>query len=232
MIRRRGWWLQVTGTGRCGTGYLSKVLTSVGVRCTHEGIFRPHKNPNENGIVPAGLATEDDIKYRLNMRQQHPWWNWNADSSWLAAPFLGWESMQELVVVHLVRNPQDTLNSMARLGGIGNEAPGGLYYQFAVKHLPQVLHFPTVEEQVAYLYVKWNEMIEPHATLRWRVEDDVTTLLDVLAIDWRDKDLFCDVTYNTRVGYREGDVDMTALPEDLQLRLRKVSERYGYEWPG
>ena len=29
----------VTGTGRCGTVYLAKFLTSIGVPCCHEGIF-------------------------------------------------------------------------------------------------------------------------------------------------------------------------------------------------
>ena len=28
-----------TGTGRCGTAYMSKLLTSVGIPCGHESLF-------------------------------------------------------------------------------------------------------------------------------------------------------------------------------------------------
>lgn len=53
--------LLVVGTGRSGTGFLSKVLTEAGLPCSHEGRFGPR-----------GLIESDDP----------------AESSWLAVPYL------------------------------------------------------------------------------------------------------------------------------------------------
>jgi len=226
----RGWWLLVTGTGRCGTGYLSKVLSSVGVRCTHEGIFSPHKNP-VGEIMPEGMADDEDILYRVRTRMAHPEWEWHAESSWLAAPYLDRAELQKLTVVHLVREPKKTIDSMCRQGGLGHEKIGGRFYQFSVSNVPESLNIEPCGARMAYFYTRWNEMIESHADIRWRVEDDVTGLLDLLGIDWQGKEVFSNTRYNSRQGYFESDVDLDALSDPIRSDLRTMTERYGYEWP-
>lgn len=209
----RGFWLLVTGTGRCGTGYVAQVLTSVGVPCSHEGLFHPFHDP---------LAAVAE-------RQANPWWNWQASSSWLAAPFLGRPELDGVTVVHLVRHPKRVIDSMTYMQLVAN--PPGAYRAFRLKHLPELRGLPPVEYAAA-TYVKWNRMIEPHADLRWRIEDSTLALLDWLGIDWHGKDVYGNKHYNTRGHWGEGKgADLDGLPEPLRSELKEIAREYGYEWP-
>ena len=63
--------LVITGTGRSGTGYMSKLLTAVGVECGHEQVYTPH-----------GVAKKDVP----------------AESSWCAVPHL--QSPSVVIIRH------------------------------------------------------------------------------------------------------------------------------------
>ena len=215
VVRHHGFWLIVTGTGRCGTGFIMKVLNSCGVKCTHERIFHPDLPSLE----------------LLAARKANPWWGWQAESSWLAAPFLDRPEVEGMTIVHLVRRPKPTIDSMIRQGGLGNTVEGSSYYAFSARHCPQALEIDDPCERMAYYYIFWNQMIEPHATLRWNVEHDVRGLLERLDIDYEGKDLYADTTYNTRPGIQDSDIDLNALPDHVRSPLREMSERYGYGWP-
>jgi len=227
-MRRMKWWLVVTGTGRCGTGYISQVLNSVGVKCSHEDIFAPYHTP-EGPIIPEGLVTDDEIRDRMRTRLNNAWWGWQAESSWMAVPYLDLPEMEKMTIVHLVRDPKKTIDSMIRTGGFTEET-GELFWQFQIKHLPELLETDDLLERAGLFYTRWNARIEPYATLRWRVEDDVRLLLDRLEIPYEGYELFSDTTYNSRGGFAT-DVDLETLPEPLCGELRDMTERYGYEWP-
>ena len=210
----RGWWLLLTGTGRCGTGYMSQVLTSVGVKCSHEGMFMPD-------------APEVTIE-KIRIRQDNAWWGWEACSSWLAAPYLGRPELANVTIVHLVREPKKVIDSQMRIRAFeGNDRR---WRDWQLRWLPELEGKPPLE-QAAIFYVKWNRMIEPHADIRWRIEDSTLTLLDKLGIDWHDKPVYADKTYNSRAGWGPSNVDLDSLPEPLRGELRETGERYGYEWP-
>lgn len=82
----------VTGTGRCGTGYVSTVLNQAGIPATHEGVF----NPEGDG------------------------WEWQrVECSWMAAPHL---SHFDGYVVHLVRHPLAVVNSFVGIEFFTNSA--------------------------------------------------------------------------------------------------------------
>lgn len=78
----------VTGTGRCGTGYAAKVLTTHGLRCGHENVFRP-------------------LAANIN------WRNYQADSSWLAVAHP--DQLARHPVVHCIRNPLHVARSYLRI---------------------------------------------------------------------------------------------------------------------
>ena len=91
---RRAHRVLITGTGRCGTGYVARVLARAAIPSTHEGVY----NPN--------------------------WDEWTiqrVESSWLAAPLL---PLDVAHVVHLVRNPLDVVNSLVGIGFFSNPAHG------------------------------------------------------------------------------------------------------------
>lgn len=73
----------VTGTGRCGTGYMAQVLTRAGLECTHEEVFTP------DGPV----------------EHPHVW----AEASWLAVPYLSHHPRTPVVLVH--RHPLAVISS-------------------------------------------------------------------------------------------------------------------------
>ena len=91
----------VSGTGRCGTGFMSRWLTSAGIKCTHEGVFN--------------LGGWDSALEKIQHRLANTQWGWRADSSWLAAPFLHYPELDDMTVIHVVRHPKPTLDSFLRL---------------------------------------------------------------------------------------------------------------------
>lgn len=96
----------VTGTGRCGTGFTSAVLTAAGVPVGHEEWF----------TVDPGRR-RDDI---------------TGDVSWLAVPDLDGFSGR---VVHQVRHPLEVVRSLVGIGMFSNLAHGP-YRWFMYAHLP------------------------------------------------------------------------------------------------
>jgi len=200
----------VTGTGRCGTGYVSRLLSSVGLTCGHEAVF---------GL--GGLH-----RARINL--------WNkphllADSSWLAAPFLNSAMLQNAVIVHLVRHPRLFIESAVGKGAFSSENLQG-YSQFSIFHLPGLGAFsddPTSAE--AFRYVYWNAMIERGANGRrvfHRIEDDPRAPLRALGI--HASPLFDDRTYNTGGPHKER-LEWNNIADSIRPALRETMDRYEYD---
>jgi hypothetical protein len=221
----RGLWLILTGTGRCGTGYMAQVLTSIGVNCTHEGVFNP-VNPQNSDRLPD----EMELRRRMKLNQDEVAWGWQAESSWLAAPYLTVPEMETCTIIHLVRHPKSVIDSQMRIRAFGSENKHPRFYNFQLQFLPELASMEPFHA-AAYYYVRWNLMIEPYADIRHRIDRDSTLeLLDWLALDWRKKDVYANKRYNSRGGWGQSDVDLDDLPDNLRLPLRAMTERYGYEW--
>lgn len=73
----------ITGTGRCGTGYMAEVISKAGLECTHEEVFTPE------GVV----------------EHPHVW----AEASWMAVPYLSHFARTPVVLVH--RHPLAVISS-------------------------------------------------------------------------------------------------------------------------
>ena len=199
----------VTGTGRCGTGYVAKLLSSAGVECEHEGLFNRDANWED---VDVGQMDFNN-------------------SSWLLAPFL--ERLQEdTKIVHLVRHPKPTIDSFRRIGFFNPRVwryhwP---YSRFVKDHLPEAFDYTSTRMRAAHFYAKWNRMIEEKApgAILHRVEDGGEALLDKLGIE-HDGELFDDTMYNHRDGPVHSDVDLGALWEPCKGWIEEMMVDYGYE---
>jgi hypothetical protein len=228
-----GLWLVVTGTGRCGTKFMSKVLGSVGVNCTHQQIFRPSRGgPGSPEVLPSltELCTVEDVRRRV-ATQKGGCWGWEAESSWLAPPFLGIPEMEDVTVVHLVRHPKRTIDSLVKVEVFEARDRYGLYYDFAYEHVPEMRGQGTPKRRAAAFWVQWNRMVEPHADVTWRVEQDPRGLLDLLGIGYEGKEVYGDTTCNGRGGPRV-DVKLGDLGPALRDEVLDAAARYGYEWSG
>lgn len=197
----------VVGTGRCGTMYTAKVLCSVGVRCGCEEVF------DLGGLEHARQVLAEEPR--------------DAESSWLAVPFLEDSIFDDTTIVHLVNHPARVISSQLRRR-YGFEK--GKWYEFRREHLPTLERYDEQWVRAAHFYVEWNRKIETcgRPVIFHRIKDDIHELLERLHLDYAGKKLFDDKMCNSRSRRRQVAVDLDVLPEPLRGQMVKMRERYGY----
>lgn len=165
MPRRNGRWFVITGTGRSGTQYISRIMRLCAVMCTHERInFRDRLNASgefESRLKAIGA---------------------DGDSSWCIAAMMKYLP-KDCVVFHQVRNPVKTIRS-----GLAND----VWFQselcprhegrkvLADRHGIDFTWSENLEERAVSamrFWVEWNRLIEREAAeyrldyYRHRLED-------------------------------------------------------------
>ena len=199
----------ITGTGRCGTGFLATAMLFCRVRCGHEEMF-----------TPDGMIRNPFLR---------------GDASWLAAPFLDQVAAYKL---HLVRHPLDVINSMVGIRLFDDEdvtEERKPYQEFIREHSTAWDEASPVERAMRF-YVEWNRKIEPYAHKRVRVEDvsgadlvDMFRYAGAMHAPWeiqaRLDDVPRDVNTRTRAELAWAD-----LPDgELRAELELMAKEYGYD---
>ena len=104
-----------TGTPRSGSGFVSQLLTSGGLKIGHEMFF----GMPGHGFYPRGAV---------------------GDSSWLALPLLN--MYPEAKKIHVVRDPLKTISSLAHSRIMDDEIIGGnMYGLYKAKNLPELMQW-------------------------------------------------------------------------------------------
>lgn len=163
----------VAATGRSGTVYAARLLTSLGIPCGHESIF------SEKGLSVAIDRLSNLSKYELSHCSTHdiiqntpiPKWldeNIVAESSYLVVPFLDIPQLADIPLIHIVRHPMDVISSFVKgLNYFSNETPGDDPWQKIIyDFLPSLHHINGQIERACHFYIKWNEAIEVHSKKR------------------------------------------------------------------
>lgn len=198
----------ITGTGRCGTGYAARVLSSAGYPCGHETVF---------SFDGYDLAQAPGLK---------------ADSSWLAAPFVGDAALAGKRVVHLVRHPQRVIESLVRMRFFSGQVERYFPYEaFAREHLPSLDEYTDLVTKAAWFYLHWNRMILTQCpeAVSVRVEDGPLALLEAVGLEAGEPAmLFDDRTYGSRGELGEA-VSLDGLPAWLRTELRTFATAHGYD---
>lgn len=169
----------VTGTPRSGTKYIANLLCRLGVNSSHELYFNPF--------------------YQSIAELKH-----DVEVSWMAAPFLH-ELPPDVLIVHLVRDPLKTINSLA---ATGHMKAGNIYADFLFKH--------SRTSHPVHSWYRWNMLIEQCAKSRPYVRirlEDWAQLREPYGLDpnsW-------------------GAVDAKYVSEDLWREAREMANRYGYD---
>lgn len=206
----------VTGTGRSGTGFASKWLTSIGIPTGHEVFYGPWEMPMTLRMLRTRL---------LFLR---------GESSWLAAPMLDSEPIKDALLVHQVRHPKKMLESCLRKPNSG--APR--YAAYMEHHLPRMTAYEDELSRMACQYVYWNQMVEDSCEGRehyfWRVEDGTDGLLrwlDAKGLVDAEKINPAQVFTNTKWNHKIGPEKFARLEDidpEVRLALEAQMRRYGY----
>jgi len=210
------------GTGRCGTRYVAKLLSSAGLLCGHEYFF------SYSGLIEA--------RRRLNQERNA----YVGDTSWLAVPLLDSPELRDALVIHIVRHPKKVIESMLR-------APPGLappYDAYLRRHLPILWAYDEEIDRDVLRYVGWNKWIERLCAdgrpyIRYRVEDGPMALFELMrevgAVNKlpSEGDLFSNTKCNTKGAEREHvEADPDTINFMLRVQLKGITQEYGYDWPG
>ena len=183
----------ITGTGRCGSVYMARWLTKLGIPCGHESVF------DWRGIDLAQKRINGEAKPVLSYcstTQKNASGKWDnvpkwlddidqiqAESSYMAAPYL--DKLKGVKILHVTRDPVKVINSFCNyIDYFKSHIPDNRYENFIYKHLPELTQeLPTPYDRCALFYILWNRMIEPYADLRWPIEGDPKIVTDWLGIE-------------------------------------------------
>jgi len=222
----------VTGTGRCGTVFMARLLTSLGVPCAHETIFQNDgidaATKRMLGITPLHLSG-------VSMRDSQDWLNpdnLEAESSYMAAPFLNHDFLMDSLVIHVVRHPVKVVNSFCNyLDYFQSSDPTNAYEAFIYNHIPELRDELTPYDRGCLYYVRWNEMIERNLMNRGylfhRIEEGIKPILEFLEIE-EPEEFFKDKKANTFekpcAKFSVKDIEQDYVRETFT----EIGNRYGY----
>jgi len=222
----------VTGTGRCGAKFMSKFLTSAGIKCGHEVIFF------NGGIEEArkNILLHEDLE---------------ADSSYMAAPYLNCDILSNAKIIHVVREPMKVINSFvacflyflsstpsckkSKFEWTYAYPPGAdpefKFMNFMWSHLPALnAKYIKAVDRAAIYYIEWNRMIEQACSGRdflfHPIESDVSKILDFMSVDMPKSNLHNDKTTN-RVPH-DTKYYLSDISEPIKSNLISMGKSYGY----
>ncbi len=165
----------VVGTGRCGTVFIAKLLSSIGIPCTHEAIFLydgmdaalrrlNNQEPLEISEVAKLASQYDEDKGIGWFKSPNDAANIMAESSYMAAPFLDHPCFENVGIIHVVREPMKVINSFVEGFGYFSEEPAlehRKYHEFIYNFLPELRDKSlTPIDRAALYWCNWNQMIE------------------------------------------------------------------------
>lgn len=168
----------ITGTGRCGTLSLSKMMTDLGIPCGHESVF-----DNSDQVIDRITDRKPPTISTCAMNFKHLPHNLVADASYMAVPYLMLPDLQEVSLIHVVRNPLSVISSFLddlhyfhnHLNYTFNKEGG--WEQWIFKNLPELNHWSNPIERACLYYLEWNTKIEEAAKNRkylfHRIEDNL-----------------------------------------------------------
>lgn len=235
----------VTGTGRCGTVFMARYLTTAGWPCGHEMFF------NLGGLFGAERYFSGYRRPQLSWVSTQvaqpdggsiPTGEWvdvpsiTSDSSYFAAPFLGHEILNGTKFIHVVRHPVRVVNSFVNAMGYFNKSVFNFAHEgYIADWVPEIKNEMTPEERACLYYVHWNEMIEEKLKnktyLFQRIEDNMEPVLEFIGkTDVDRKKLHDDTETNSWLKLGKKRFQLAQLPEgDIKKKFVDIGERYGYQ---
>lgn len=171
----------ISGTGRCGTVYMARFFTDIGINCGHEAIFDYNgldlalKKINGNALIETSHCSRFDL---LKSKPIENWFSANnimAESSYMAAPFLNNSCFSDARLIHIIRNPLKVLSSFFLDAKFFDPKSEGQkpWNSFVYKHMPSIEMEKSIVEKTCRYIIDWNRMIEKSKIekIKIRIED-------------------------------------------------------------
>lgn len=231
----------VTGTGRCGTVYFAKLLTSLGIVCGHETIFSHEGLEVAKNKLASVAPLQTSAISELASGLEEPMFpdgviGIQADSSYMAAPFLNDPILDGVKVIHLVRNPLEVMNSFIyglhyfRNNCLENEHQE--YHKFIYKHVPRVLEFKRPIDRAAAYYIEWNALIERKLSgklyCRHNINRNLNKVFDFLGVG-KPTNYYNNDQCNHIFGLSSNITNFRQIPSlKLQEEIMTLHQRYFY----
>ena len=227
----------ITGTGRCGTVYMARLLTSVGIPCGHETIFDNlgigAAQMKIAGLSPMGISRISLMEYQAAKDQwvSVPDWSGDlknivADSSYMAAPYL--EQFPNAKIVQVTRNPIKVIDSFVNhLDYFFHHYPTNQWEHFIYQHLPELTEEMHGYDRAALFYILWNQMIESHADLRCKIEDGPDAVLEF--VGRADQPHFNEKINSVRKRNARVFTLDSIESKEIANRLKQKADEYGYK---
>jgi len=240
----------IVGTGRCGSVFVARLLTSLGVTCGHECCFdwNGYDLANKRLKGEESLQTSDTSlkeRYEDSTIKIIPKWldedKIVAESSYMASPFIDSELLQDTKFIHIIRNPIKVVNSFVNyLNYFKYNVPNPSNYtikkyeRFIFRHCPDVGSGLNPYERAAIYVMKWNQMIENKLSkkenyLFHRIEDPIDNLLNFIGKE-KTEEMFNETKANT---FKKKNTSKFKIDEIKREKIKnefiEFCEKYNYK---
>lgn len=229
----------IVGTGRSGTVFMARLLTSLGVPCGHESVFDWRgirwAEKKLNGEVLPELSHASTISWKDGKATQEAKWLEDmsaiqADSSYMAVPFLKEKLLENTTVIHVVRDPIKVVHSFCHhIDYFTSHEPKNSYEQFIYRHVPELRIEMPQHDRACLYYIKWNEIIEQSNPMYFhRVEDEIHPIMTLL--NKKSDNVFSNKEINTYKKWSNEHFHIHSIQsKEIKESFIEIGRRYKYK---
>jgi len=218
---------------------MARLLTLAGIPCGHESIFDwkgvRWAEKRIAGEVPLELSNISTIRLENGTWSSVSEWlsdveSIQAESSYMAAPFLSVPFLRNTSVIHVVRHPIRVVHSFCNNLEYFTHAHGtNSYEQNIYRHFPELQQEMPRYDRAALYYVRWNKMIQDSKPdLFMRLEDDRSSLFEFIGKDEVRSEDARPNAWNKPIKYRFSSVTQVE-SDEIRQQFVEVGEEYGYQ---
>lgn len=227
----------ITGTGRCGTVFMARFFTSLGIPCGHESVF------DFNGLEIAKKKISGELspclsfisiqKWVDNQWLEEPAWledvtKIEAESSYMAAPYLNDSVLDNTTKIHIIRNPFKVISSFCHsINYFQKSDPSNKWEDFIYKNLPQLKQEMSQYDRASLFYILWNKMIEKSKpNFLFKIEDNLEKIIKFIRLD--NKQFYNDKKTNS-IGKNKKYFDLNMIEsKEIKQEIIQFAKKYEY----
>jgi hypothetical protein len=233
----------VTGTGRCGTNFVAKMLTKLDIPCGHECIFdfepldKIIKKIYHPHLRKLSFCSTHNLELKSEIYEELEQWvdaeKTIADSSYMAAPYLNMVILNHVKIIHIVRNPIKVISSFLKsLNYFNDSNPNNEWEQKIFETLPELKKINNPIERACYYYVNWNNLIEKKSnkdnTIICKIENITNNLYFFKFINKEKTEINLPNNVNT-INKRIEDFKIKDIPNgSIKKDFLNTINKYGY----